>query len=576
MTARAAPDLMARLTGMVPARLVKKLDADPTVGKRWAWDGLEVRTESDETVTLSPVDGVVSAIEHVRCTCLLSPRCFHVLAVAAALELAEGGDGAPEPAAVAEVTPPSVATVAPFAGQRAAARLGLRVAEDLLRAGAAGAGAVLQAELLRLVHEARVEGAHRLSAAGLRVVRGIRALRADEPAFTATDLVSDLADLLVVAHSLDRFDTVSPSVLGVARRAYLPRGHLRLSGLLCEPVVARGGYAGVTSWVIDDKGEIFTISDVLPAGPSRARGAYDLAVALGDTSIPHRALCRAGLFVQDATASDDVRLGAGKGVKAVRASGPTSWSDTGPEARFREPFAAQVARAFAALATPDDQRPHAATALFCEGVVLGHDGRALHLLVDGVGPLRLVAPLDHEELPFHENLEQLARLGGKPLRVVGRLVPDARATVAALAVSAPADVLPVAAALAGRVNLGLDVLQAADAGGGPKATVHVDLDARAEDPLHALRRRVERVALHGVRSLPTEAGPIVDQERAVLERAMLERGSHALAALHAAALAVDRGAPRESAALARAFLAGVTYERGATRVLRRATFTHGS
>jgi len=571
MTAKASPGLMATLTGLVPARLVKKLDQNPSAAKAWAWDGLVVRTDTDETVTLAPVDGVVSAIEHVRCTCLLSPRCFHVLAVAAALEL-EGGD-APSEASEAVVAPVPrapvpVETVTPTVGQRAAGRLALRVAEDLLRAGAAGAGAVLQSELLRLVHEARVEGAYRLSGAALRAVRGVRALRAEEPAFSTADLVADLEDLLFAAHHLEGSGAVPGTVVGVARRAYEPRGHLRLTGLLCEPVIARGGYAGVTSWVVDEKGNLFTISDILPAGPSRARGAYDVAIALGDTSIPHRALCREGLFVQDATASEDLRLGAGKAVKAVRASGATSWADAGPATRFAEPFAAQLARAFAALAVPEEQRARTATALFFEGTVIGHDGRALFVEVAGVGPLRLVSPDDHEELRYHENLRQLSRAAGKVVKVIGRLVPDARATVAALAVSAGPEILPVPDALSQRVNLGLDVLQAADVGGGRVTELTTAFESRALDPLHPLRRRLERLAIHGVRSLPTEAGPVVDSERAALERALLVRGSHVLGALYEGARASTRGEPR----LARAFLTGVIYERTATRSLRQATF----
>lgn len=566
MSAKASPALMATLTGLVPARLVKKLDQNPSAAKAWTWEGLTVRTDTDETVTLAPEGGVVSAIEHVRCTCLLSPRCFHVLAVAAALEL-DGGEALAQ-TPTDEPAPVVVETLTPTAGQRAVGVLALRVAEDLLRAGAAGAGAVLQSELLRLVHEARVEGAYRLSAAALRAVRGVRALRAEEPSFSTAELVADLEDLLLSAHLLEGGGAVPASAVGVARRTYLPRGHLRLTGLLCEPVIARGGYAGVTSWVVDEKGNLFTISDILPAGPSRARGAYDVAIALGDTSIPHRALCREGLFVQDATASDDLRLGAGKAVKAVRASGATSWSDAGPDTRFREPFAAQLARAFGALGVPEEQRARTATALFFEGTVIGHDGRALFVEVAGVGPLRLVSPDDHEELRYHENLRQLARAAGKSIKVIGRLVPDARATVAALAVSASAEILPVPDALAQRVNLGLDVLQAADVGGGRAVDLVTTFEARALDPLHPLRRRVERLAIHGVRSLPTEAGPVVDSERAALERAMLERGSHVLGALHGAALASTRGDPR----LARAFLTGVVYERTATRSLRHATF----
>lgn len=572
MRPKIAPGLLAALLARVPARIVKKLDGAPDVAKTWAWSDLTVQTDGGETVTLRPVTEVLGDVDQLHCTCLLAPRCFHLLAVASALEIDEGAahDEATlqaEPQSTARAHAETRARVPVLSGQRATAELALRVVEDVLRAGAAGAGAVLQGELLRLVHEARLEGVHRVSSAALRVVRGIRSLRAGNADFSTAQLTADVADLLATAHAIASQPDVPEDVLGAARRAYSPRGNLRLSGLLCEPVIARGGYAGVSSWVVDDQGLIFTITDVVPAGPSRAMGAYDLAIALGDTTISHRELARESLFVQNATASEDYRLGAGQGVKAVRGAASTSWSEGGVALRFQERLEAQLARAFAAFAETEE-RARAATALFMEGTILGFDREGLVLADPSFGRVRLVPSLEHEELRYAENLRLLSRAAGARVRAIGLLVPDAPKTIAALAVSAVDDSLPLSAQLRGRINLGLDRLVAADVGGTTPTEFERSAAHVARDPLLALRRRLERLVLHGVRSLPTEAGPVVDAERGVLDRAMLERGSQVLAALHGAVLASARGEP----VLARSFHASYTYVRAVTRSLQQARF----
>ena len=577
MSPRIKPGLLAMLAERVPARIIKKLDGAPDVAKSWAWDGLAIQTDGGETVTLRPTDDLLSDVEQLHCSCLLAPRCFHVLAVASVLELddahtanAAGAQGTERVAASQAEGVRATPHITVLSGQRGAAVLALRVTEDLLRAGASSAGTVLQGELLRLVHEARLEGAHRVSSAALRAVRGIRSLRAESANFSTPQLVTDVADLLLSAHLLASRDEVPADVLGVARRTYAPRGNLRLSGLLCEPVIARGGYAGVATWVIDDHGTIFTISDVMPAGPSRASGAYDLAIALGDTNISHRELSREALFVQNATASDDHRLGAGQAVKAVRASVPVSWWDGGAAARFREGFDAQLARAFAAF-SETEERAGTNTALFLEGAIVGLDHDALVLEDAAFGSVRLVPRTDHEDLRYSENLRLLARAAGTRVRVIGQLIPDVPRAIGALAVSAAGDALPLPEALRGRINLGLDRLVASDIGGSAVKELRRSDGADRHDPLHRLRRRLERLVLHGVRSMPTEAGPLVDGERATLARAMFDHGSHALAALHLAVLASARGEPT----LARTFLATHTYERTVTRDLQRRRFLGG-
>jgi hypothetical protein len=59
--------------------------------------------------------------------------------------------------------------------------------------------------------------------------------------------------------------------------------------------------------------------------------------------LPHRELCRSGLFVGDATASADGRLGAGQKVRAVRATEPSHWDHASLAPRWLRPLAEQLA-----------------------------------------------------------------------------------------------------------------------------------------------------------------------------------------------------------------------------------------
>src|SRR5690606_12127068 len=139
--------------------------------------------------------------------------------------------------------------------------------------------------------------------------------------------------------------------------------------------------------------------------------------------LSHRALSREGLFLSDATASADGRLGAGAGVRAVRA-GPSSLEDEAPRALFATPIEAQLERARRAMARPPLERPAGWDLLFTTASVLGLTRDALIVAVPGeLTPLalRCVAPSDHEALHYRENLRRLGALAGAPLELIGRV-----------------------------------------------------------------------------------------------------------------------------------------------------------
>ena len=70
----------------------------------------------------------------------------------------------------------------------------------------------------------------------------------------------------------------TPAIVGTARRDYEGIGNLRLRGVFTEAVIARSGYAGAVTYLVDDKGTLYTRSDIAPGDASRAAGAYDATI----------------------------------------------------------------------------------------------------------------------------------------------------------------------------------------------------------------------------------------------------------------------------------------------------------
>jgi len=164
----AAPEVVASAVEGLTGRLRGRLDAavasltDAPVTTRATDDGaVRVRCGEDVWVTLAPgPDGALTRPEQAVCTCLLSPRCLHRAAVLTACPVSATHHATavpPEPAA----TPPPTAPAA-LSARRTRAATGLwTAAAAVLAAGTSGAGAVLQSELLRAAHTARLADLHR-------------------------------------------------------------------------------------------------------------------------------------------------------------------------------------------------------------------------------------------------------------------------------------------------------------------------------------------------------------------------------------------------------------------------------
>ncbi|MET9503266.1 hypothetical protein ABZY42_16300 [Streptomyces sp. NPDC006622] len=566
-----APSVTAELVGALSPRLRKRLDAGVTklTARPVVRDGDTVRiaVDDDTDLELHAPGGTVTTVDAIRCGCLLAPDCLHRAAAASAAPVA--ADDPPAPSADERTdtarearkerespeghAEPDSGTARPE--ERAAVRAVYDAAAAVLEAGTDGAGAVLQAELLRAAHTARLAGLPRASAAAVSVVTGVRAARSADPAYRLADLADALGGALGVAHRLPRATGADLAGLrGTARQPYRPDGSLRLYGLFSEPVLTATGYAGAVTWTADADGRLYTVSDVAPGGPGRATGAADRAVRIGDTSLTHRELARAGLAVSGATVSPTGRLGAGAGVRAVRASG-AAWREEPLDRLWAVPAADQVARA---LGGGHDL-------LFLDVTLMGtvRETAGDCLLADCAGmPLRLVTAHDAPGLPYRENLRLLAAAGGSGLRVVARLAPGPVPRALLLAVEHPGD--PAA-----RVDLGLDRLQRADlpAGALPAAPAPAAVD---EAPLHLLRRRVHQAVSGGRRVLAFPGSAAGDGAR--LRRVGLGTAGDLLDELHTAAAdrardVFGRLLPSDSGRFAGAWLAAALYTGEVERAL---------
>ncbi|MEJ7600820.1 MAG: hypothetical protein WKG01_23145 [Kofleriaceae bacterium] len=581
MTARPriSADVSAALTAAIPPRLVKKLDAEPTLAENWTWTDADVTTDKGETVKLTLDAGVITG---VACSCLLAPKCLHIAAVITLLEPDEGAAAAPDMSGTAPAT--EIATGVVSASGVQAAQRAFRAVADILATGAEVTGAFAQAELLRAIHACRSVGLHRLAAAQTRALRSIRELRADRPEFELRVLTADLRESLAVAHDLAAGHTAQ-ALIGTARRDYETIGNIRLRGVFSEAVVARSGYAGAITYLLDDKGTFYTRADVAPGDAGRAAAAYDAAAGIGDAVLPHRELCRTGLFVSDATASADGRLGAGQKVRAVRASEPSRWDHDHLAPRFRVPLADQLVRIATRDADPDELRPAAWDLAFVEGMLLAHPGgigivcrlgEAGHVLVD------LTTSHDHHSLPARDNLVVLRRASGLQVRAIGRIRLGAPRLLELLALGPAADESRFAMpdAWHGRVNLHYDRLSIlamppdAVTSAGPLVLAPLPPTG---DLLSPLRRRVERAVLGGAGTLPMHAIPELDREAAHLADKALRAGAEVLRDLGAIAHDASRAAtgirrPLDRATFARAWLRAALYEDTARRRLSVASW----
>ncbi|MEV2189854.1 hypothetical protein AB0I02_02470 [Streptomyces phaeochromogenes] len=599
--------LTTRLRGRLDAA-VEALTAVPVTAEGGTFC---VRCGEDALVTLAPdPSGAVTDTEQAHCTCLLAPRCLHRAAVLGACPVAvmeparpvviapsvlSGPGVAAEPtgagpsadgirptqqvSATERVRPaepnrladpgaepsraPAGAPVGPSAAQIRAAEGVWTTAAAVLSAGAAGTGAVLQAELLRAAHTARLTGLHRAGAAALSVVRCLRTARDPYSPGRLAELVAALRELLLVAHLLKAGDP-EPALIGAVRRNHRPDGSLRLYGVCREPVIGADDLGGVVTHLLDDDGRWYTLRDVQPGGPARAGRAGTALVAIRSFLSDHFRVSRGGLIISGATVSPEGRLLAERDARATFVAG-RPWSAGAPATVFTRPLAESATVRFPAslVGDPGGDGDHEGTGdpesagyarplIGCDVEIAATDGEDLLVrelpwggdaFADGRpnpgAPFRLTPAHSHPALAHTANFRQLGARPGLRIRVLGRLDPDRVTTLRALAVG------PVPGTEAtlrlpddwqGRADLGYDLLHndhfPPDIPSPSPPDFTSFAASSADSPLWRVRRLVE-LAVTGGRRIAAEStrGNDHDGHAAVLRRSGLVTGSDLINAL---------------------------------------------
>jgi hypothetical protein len=538
-----SPELIAAIIESTPERVRRRLDRTPDVAASWNWRFDEAAWSVEtggETVSLP--HGHVAGVEQVACTCLLSPRCFHVLACLTRLEVAHVESGQAEhqePVDSAEVDA-AEDLVEPAESQRQATLELVGSVTQLLRVGIASSGVVVQSSLLRAIHQCRASGLHRLAALGLRVIAGTREVRDRAPAADPEQLAHDLADLLETSRHVLREPLVAGYWIGTARRKQVPIRPRKLLGLFAEPIVTRSGFSGAAVYFLGEDGRIYTASDVRPGDAQHARDAYLGGIEIGPLIQSAKQLARGLYLGTDLTASADARLGRGKDARIVE-HGQSSWRDEAIVARFQRPLPEQWDAVYSQAALPADARPAGWDFVFLEGTILGAVGpELLFQPTADRRPIRLAIEDESEALCFRENLRLLSHAPGLRLQVLGRvnlLEPRiiAPLAVANATVDSPTDDEPrleVPESWGGRTCLGFDELRRQFLVNARDSAVVLNAHGLSlEDPLGPLRRRWVAAMLSGIGSWRPTGSKMLGLEAATLDRTGFATGATLLDAL---------------------------------------------
>lgn len=583
---RISAELLAALTEAVPARIQKKFEAEPTAAQAWVWAQVQTTwtiAAGNETVTLHHQSLTIA--DHVTCSCLLGPRCLHVLSVIHTLAIGVGEDSPPADSD-SETTnapeAPSVAVDAPeeltlTQAQNNAARSAFEAGAKLLERGLSHATLTNLTEVLRALHQCRVHGLYRLSAAGQRVAESMRLFREKSPAFDRELFTDELTEMLTISHHLLHLP-LRKDWVGTARREYVDVGGKKLAGVFCEPVVTRTGYGGVVAYFIDDSGDYWTLSDVMPGNTSRANGAYVGGVSIGDVSMAPKELCRSGILLQSATASEEGRLGSGKKVKAVTFK-PRDWNDLKV---WDVPLAQQYDRALDSRANSGTLRA-GADLLYLELEVIGAWQESL-IAKEKSGAIFKAPPIQFNPgLKYAENTKMLARAPGLHFRAIARPVEGKIDTIEIIAIGTSPQVddatitLKLPDEFKGRINFGFDALRVEHVAARRSSPHAVDFQVRDLDEyIHVIRKRVVAAAYGG--RLSTEASSkALQRDSALLQTRMMTNAADLLQHVLAQSAQASRTftgelTPFEPAKLARVWCMASNFVFEMRRELVRASF----
>jgi hypothetical protein len=572
-----SPELIATIIESTPDRVRRRLDRTPNAAASWDWQASEAAWSVDtggETVTLP--HGHVLSVEQLRCTCLLSPKCFHVLACLTHLEvvIVEALQAEQREQVEQVSSDAGEDVVEPEEKQRHAARELVNNVNQLLRVGVANAGVVVQSGLLRAVHQCRADGLHRLAALGLRVIAGISEFRSRAPASDPGQLAEDVADVLETSRHVQSQRAVASFWIGTARRKQLPVRPRKLHGLFAEPILTRSGYSGAAAYFLGEDDRIYTASDVRPGDAQHAHDAYLGGIEIGPMIQPVKQLARGLYLGTEMTASLDGRLGRGKGIRIVE-QGQSTWQVEAIQKRFRRPLLHQWNAVYEQADLPAEARPAGWDFVFLGGTVLGAVGPELLFESNGVAqPIRLAIENESETLYFRENLRMLSHAPGLRLQVIARVNLQEPRIVSPLAV-APVEGdtkndeprLEIPPSFGGRICLGFDEIQRPFLRNAQISAVVLSaqsLQHEMENSLNVLRRRWIAAMLSGLVSQRARNTNMLTAETATLNRTGFTTGAALLDALSSAPS--DSGPSSIDTFLAAAiYLRKCSYELGRSR-----------
>lgn len=273
-------------------------------------------------LTPEPTDGVVVVagervvLDGLHCTCLLSPRCAHVAAVC--LALGHAPEPALEPAAAPEAATEAATPEVPTTGavtDTALLEAVLQRMTTVVRHGLYGLPLKDVTALSAILQRARL---HRLERYLTGVVTAVSELREGRPVNRA-DVTNAVAGVLMTTHLLMR-NPGDPAAVGTARRVYHDLGSATLTPVGACPVITSSGFAGASVVLAGQVGgisRVLTLGRTPPGGADRVAQVWNSPVGLGDLRGSLSELSRNKVYIGSGTATEDGRLGSGKGVRAA-------------------------------------------------------------------------------------------------------------------------------------------------------------------------------------------------------------------------------------------------------------------
>jgi hypothetical protein len=522
--------LLAETLELLPARLRRKLDAEPELAVSWpvqmepTTGHLVIDAGDDVVLTIHAPGNVVRELSALTCSCLLAPGCLHRGALALVLVIAEPEEGvvSKNEDATEAVTDRPNTTVA----QIAAAQAIWDSAAPIVTQGITMSGALRVSSLLRAANLCRNEGMHVLARSALRMVEHVKRRGVNDHAFALGDATDDLRAALQESW-LVRTNQSTNGEMGSGRRQFTSGGGLRLLALACEPVIATSGYAGVVTYLVDADRNTFHLSEVMPGGVSQVRAKYATAVRVGETTITHETLSRRGLVISGATVAPDGRLGAGQGVKAA----PIAFSAGGVDDVAQGVRGPEALRQTAISALSNVDR---ASVFPVRVSIVGAEHNALRcVVVDANDPehggfdVRIVAAGTHPDLPGLPNLRLLARCVGREFIMVCSVVSDDERTLKILSFSAVnGNDVAFPDAWQGRCNIGIDRLEPSMLRfEGPERELQQIAPQVTHRPYNDARRVVERITAVGTVAMQNAQVQDVERSAVLLRRSGLNHGS---------------------------------------------------